>query len=168
MVKRGVFTKNFSSYFVSGNTSTFNDFEIVIVVAAAKRLCDAAGLLNGLAVVADAKFFPDGKRLITCGNDDVARIWDLASGRELQVLRGHQDTVNSVAIAATGDRVITASDDRTARIWDPVSGRELLSLRGHSGDVWAVDTDESGKRIVTASADHTAKIWEAATREESR
>src|SRR5262249_39326522 len=38
-------------------------------------------------------FSPDGKRLASASDDGTVRIWD-ADGKEVAVLKGHQDTVN--------------------------------------------------------------------------
>jgi WD40 repeat protein len=86
-----------------------------------------------------------------------------ATDRQLAVLSGDGNAVDSAAWSPDGKRIVTASFDRTARIWDAVTGAQLAVLAGH-GDVvdtaaWAPD----GRRIVTASDDKTARIWDAAT-----
>ncbi len=43
--------------------------------------------------VSSAQFSPDGKTVVTASVDKTARLWDVATGRELQVLRGHEDRV---------------------------------------------------------------------------
>lgn len=71
------------------------------------------------------QFSPDGKTVVTASfsffpstsKDTTVRLWDAASGRELQVLRGHDDSVNSVQFSPDGKIVVTASDDNTARFW---------------------------------------------------
>jgi WD40 repeat protein len=51
-------------------------------------------------------------------DDNTARLWDAASGREITALKGHEGRVNSAAFSPDGTRVVTASDDGTAGIWD--------------------------------------------------
>jgi WD40 repeat protein len=55
--------------------------------------------------------------VLTASRDKTARLWDTASGRELQVLRGHEDEVTSAQFSADGKSMLTASDDQTARLW---------------------------------------------------
>src|SRR5436190_1203028 len=39
-------------------------------------------------------FSPDGKQLATAGNDNLIRIWDPATGRQIRELKGHDHWVN--------------------------------------------------------------------------
>ena len=41
-----------------------------------------------------AVFSPDGKRILATSHDDTARVWDVTSGEELFVLRGHESAVD--------------------------------------------------------------------------
>ena len=118
-----------------------------------------AGHRNGLTGVA---FSPDGKRVVTTSRDETARIWDTASGAQLQTLRSDVE-MWSPAFSPDGERVVTANDDLTARIWDAESGAELAILRGHKNIVRSAAFSRDGKRIVTASDDGTARIWDAET-----
>jgi WD40 repeat protein len=92
--------------------------------------------------------------------DKTARIWDAATGRDIAVLRGHDDTVYSAAFSPDGSRIVTASGDNTARIWDAATGRDIAVLRGHDDTVYSATFSPDGSRIVTASGDKTVRIWD--------
>jgi hypothetical protein len=70
---------------------------------------------NGLAPA--MALSPDGKRLVTGGEDKTIRMWDVATGKELHQLKGHTDTVTSLAYAHDGRRIVSGSLDRTVRVW---------------------------------------------------
>ena len=40
-----------------------------------------------------AAFSADGKRVVTASDDKTARIWDAESGKEIAVLKGHDQLV---------------------------------------------------------------------------
>jgi WD40 repeat protein len=61
-------------------------------------------------------FSSDSQRLVTGGADGKVRVWEVASGRELQSLSGHTSTVKSVVFLPDG-RLASGSEDGTIRIW---------------------------------------------------
>ena len=61
---------------------------------------------------------PDGKRVVTSSADQTARLWDVETAKEIAVLKGHTNFVQSAAFSPDGNRVLTSSDDKTARVLD--------------------------------------------------
>ena len=64
---------------------------------------------------------------LSLSRDCTLKIWELASGRELRTLKGHESNVYAVAVMPEGRRVVSASLDETLRLWDLASGRELFA-----------------------------------------
>jgi WD40 repeat protein len=58
----------------------------------------------------------ENKRAIR--DDCVVGLYDLKTGKELRLFKGHTDEVQRVACAPDGQRAFSASRDRTLRIWD--------------------------------------------------
>ncbi len=109
--------------------------------------------------VTSAAFSPDGRYVVTASLDNSARIWEVASGREVQRLTGHSDAVVSAAFSPDGRLVVTGSWDRTARIWEAATGREVRQLKGHRRAVTSARFSPDGGSIVTSSWDGTAALW---------
>jgi RNA polymerase sigma factor (sigma-70 family) len=105
-------------------------------------------------------FSPDGKSLVSGGDDKVIRLWELASGKPRWQAKGHEQAIFSVAFSADGETALSGGWDRTVRLWDTVTGRELPCFRGHTGAVRGVALSPDGRRAASASEDHTALIWD--------
>jgi WD40 repeat protein len=55
-------------------------------------------------------------------------VWDLVLGTQKQVLTGHADTINAVALSRDLPVAASVSDDRTVRAWDLASGALLATF----------------------------------------
>ncbi|KAF2195846.1 WD40 repeat-like protein, partial [Zopfia rhizophila CBS 207.26] len=56
------------------------------------------------------------------------KLWDASSGECLQTLKGHNNSVCSVAFSHDSARLASASEDNTVKIWDASSGECLQTL----------------------------------------
>jgi eukaryotic-like serine/threonine-protein kinase len=114
---------------------------------------------NTLAVA----FAPDEQTIATGGEDSLIRLWDTASGREMRVLRGHNDYIESVDFSPDGRRLASGSFDRTIKLWDVLTGAEQQTLTGHNGQVYVVRFSPRGDRLLSGGADRSVKLWDVAT-----
>ena len=124
------------------------------------------GVLRGHeSPVNSAQFSPDGKSIVTASDDHTARVWDVATGKEITVLSGHEGAVFSARFSPDGKQIVTAGDDQTARVWDVATGKEITVLR-HDDSLLGARFSPDGKQIVTTSRDKNARVWDAATGQE--
>jgi WD40 repeat protein/tRNA A-37 threonylcarbamoyl transferase component Bud32 len=119
-----------------------------------------------VALWSSVDFSPDGRRIVTSSSDDIARIWDAATGHELLALQGSSAELNGALFSPDGQRILTVARDHTARIWSAVTGRAVLEFRGHTDKVFGAAFSPDGRHVVTTSWDKTARIWNAATGQE--
>jgi WD40 repeat protein len=139
---------------------------------AESKLAEAALLsrlvfqLRHEAWVDGASFSADGKRILTHAEDKTARIWDAESGKEILVLRGHQNAVIWAQFSPDNTRVGTSSYDATARIWDARTGKELVVFRGQHSWIHSGCFSPDGARMITTSDDGTARVWDTSTGKE--
>jgi WD40 repeat protein len=110
--------------------------------------------------VSSARFSPDGKRMVTVTSENVARVWDAATGAAVATLTGHQKPVWFADYLPDGSGIVTASADGTARLWNAGTGRQVRIFEGHGGPVLYAAISADGRLLATASSDRTARIWE--------
>jgi WD40 repeat protein len=104
---------------------------------------------------------PDGLRTVA-PYYEYAQVIDIATGKVVFGLGGHNDNVQTAVFSPDGKRIATASMDTTGRIWDAATGDAIAVLEGHRGSVWDIVFSPDGSRLATTSVDKTARVWDAA------
>ncbi|WP_420263666.1 protein kinase domain-containing protein [Candidatus Magnetominusculus dajiuhuensis] len=101
----------------------------------------------------------NGRYAVSGSDDKTAKIWDIASGRNIMNLEGHTARVTSVAFTADAQHVISGSFDSTFRIWSTETGQCLRIFKGHVVGVNAVSISMDGRYAISAYDDSTIKVW---------
>lgn len=99
---------------------------------------------------------PWGDTLVSGGCDRDVRVWNMATGQNVHVLRGHTSTVRCLKMS-NPHTAITGSRDTTLRVWDITRGRVIHVLNGHQASVRCIEVH--GDLIASGSYDTTARIW---------
>jgi WD40 repeat protein len=116
-----------------------------------------AGPVGGLAVT------PDGKYLITGGDDKTVRVWDANTAKQLRSFQGHMDKVTAVAVRPDGKQIASASADGAVRVWDLNTTDDHKAATDAKQSLWAVAVSPDGKLVATAGADKSIRIYDADT-----
>jgi WD40 repeat protein/serine/threonine protein kinase len=103
------------------------------------------------AAVRRAAFSPDGRLLVSVGEDNKVIVWDFARREMLKKFDGHTDWVISVTFSPDGKWFATASYDRTVIVWDAARLEKAATLRGHREGVCAVAFSPDGRLLVSAA-----------------
>ncbi|WVQ81494.1 hypothetical protein IAT38_003618 [Cryptococcus sp. DSM 104549] len=93
--------------------------------------------------------------LITGSYDRTVRVWNLESGEEVRVLRGHTRAVRALQF----DQMLlfTGAMDGTIRMWNWRAGECLRVMEGHTDGVVALNYN--GYLLASGSADSTIQVW---------
>jgi WD40 repeat protein len=131
-----------------------------------ERLCQSylRTLRGHQSQVLSVAFGPDGARLATGSDDQMVKVWDVATGRELRTFQGKKDRVRSMAISPDGTRMATGSENNTVTLWDVVSGQELRTFQGKKQltfPIFSLAFSPDGTRLVSGSLEVT--VWDVAS-----
>jgi WD40 repeat protein len=103
-------------------------------------------------------FSPDGKYIVSGGQDNIARLWEVAGGQLVRTFVGHTFWIWSAHFSPDGKYLLTASQDRTARLWDANTGEQLRLFAGHSNaPVANAIFDPTAGNVVIGSFDGMAQ-----------
>ena len=79
-------------------------------------------------------FSPDGKTLASAGERfqptaqssvvGEIKLWDVKTGKEQATLKGHMNSVKSVAFSPDSKTLASGSQDETIKLWDVATGRK--------------------------------------------
>ena len=118
---------------------------------------------NHDAQVSVLEFSPDGRMLVTASTaSGNVSIWDVASGRSLQILPADRTGIASVAWRPDGKQLVTVGSEANMKVWRV--GDWTLSSSISTGSygwtesvVWRPD----GRQIIAGSSDQRITAWDA-------
>lgn len=122
-----------------------------------------SAVITGIAVESSGKF------LVTVANDKTARVWEIATGRLLRVLRvpltdGSEGKLYAVALAPDARTIAAGGFTRGAEgfevyLFDRESGRMVRRLSGLENVVNSLAFSPDGARLVATVADSGLRVW---------
>jgi WD40 repeat protein/DNA-binding SARP family transcriptional activator len=108
-----------------------------------------------------AAYSPDGDRVVTGGTTGVARVWDVATHREVGRLAGGQGAVLAARYAPDGERIAVGFEDGTVAVTDPALTAPQVVLKTDGQDVRSVAFSRDGEHIAAGLDDGTVRLLAA-------
>jgi RNA polymerase sigma factor (sigma-70 family) len=113
-------------------------------------------------------FMADGKTLLSVGQDQTVRFWDLATGK-LQRLQRLPQSQKAMALSADGKTVALTSEEHL-HLWDIASAKEIRriptgNLANEKQLNW-VEFSPDGKMLAAGNYDSTVFLWDVASGKE--
>jgi WD40 repeat protein len=109
------------------------------------------------------RFSPDGRTLLTTGDEPRVGLWDARTGKPvLPTWPAHTDAVASLAFTPDGRSLVSGGNDGTARLWEVSGGRLVRELAGHGWGCRIVAVTPDGKTILSSGTDGGIRVHDRA------
>ncbi|KZP02943.1 WD40 repeat-like protein [Athelia psychrophila] len=109
-------------------------------------------------------YSPDGKRVASCSDDKMIRVWDTETGEMVgSPFKAHAAAMLCIAYSPDG-KCIASGSGRMIRVWDAETGEAVgAPLEGHTNTVLCLSYSPDGQRIASGSGDRTIRVWDGKT-----
>jgi WD40 repeat protein len=106
---------------------------------------------------------PDGKRMLTTGQDRVTILWNIETGEELRRMEGNDKSGAGAALAPDGRHAALACWDRSILYFETETLTEVRRLTGHKGWPASMAFTPDGRRLLAGCEEKTIHLWDVAT-----
>ncbi len=111
-------------------------------------------------LVQNVCFSNDDRWMGVTGNDDDARVYDLAASPPTYIALEHPYQANNIRFSPDASLVATIAMDRAIRVWDRASGRLLASYPSQTLDPYPLLFMPDGKTVAGWESDGTIRFWD--------
>ncbi|RCW72412.1 caspase family protein [Pseudorhodoferax soli] len=130
-----------------------------------------SALIGHSGSVIGLSYAPSQKWLLSHSYDGTARLWEVASGREVRQFTAFPDGVSVARFSHDGTGVFTGGHSGQLQLWNVESGHEIGRFIGHTAPIQSIATSRGGKLVATGAGpvpadkiiDPTVRVWAIAS-----
>jgi WD40 repeat protein len=151
----------------AGQLVTASDDGMVTIWA-----CDTKRVLSRFRVAEPLQrlplaYSPCGKMLITGHRENMAKLWNISTGKEIIPLPAHCGRITSIVAPPGSNQTITGGADGAVCVWETKTGKQLNRLSIGKGPVSVIDYGLAGNVFILLN-DSVLSIRDMKTGEEIR
>lgn len=105
-------------------------------------------------------FQTDGQVVATVSNDRRLKLWEVATGRQIDSTEAHRGDIHSVTFSPSGRMLATGGNDGFVRIWHAETMQPLMEIET-SRTVEKVRFGNREDRLIVRLADHHIHVYDA-------
>ena len=106
-------------------------------------------------------FTADGKTLVSASRDNTIRLWDVDTGNQHLMTKGHTEAINALGFLKDGKTLASGSFDCTLRLWDTETGNQQLIPVEHRWFAFSFAFSQDGKMVAIGSVGNDVQLWDA-------
>ena len=114
------------------------------------------------AEINDAIFSPDGKTIITAGNDNLIIYWNAEDGKIIHKVEAHKDRINSLEFSPDSTLIVSTSNDNTMKTWNAETG-ELVNSYSFSSNIKHATYNSDGSILAAGDSDGFISLFDTKT-----
>lgn len=104
-------------------------------------------------------FSRDSSKAITAAGDANLRIWNLKTGKQMQLLSGHTRCIRALALSKDEHFIFSGGDDQVVKRWEIDLEQHGDALLGHKDEITALAASRDGRLVVSGSRDGALIVW---------
>ena len=102
---------------------------------------------------------PDGKYVVTGGEDKKIIVYDAATLKPIKVFTHHRDAVTGLAFRRGTNQLYSCAKDRTVKVWSLDEMAYVETLFGHQDEILDIDALAQERCVSVGARDRTARLW---------
>jgi Protein kinase domain/WD domain, G-beta repeat len=106
-------------------------------------------------------FTADGKRFACGSSSGEIKVWDMATGEEVQSFPDAPNHIWGTLFSPDGKQLVTVAEQGDVKVWDAAdSSKEPRKLGRHEGGATCLAFNAAGTRLATAGLDGLVRVWD--------
>lgn len=105
------------------------------------------------------KYSPTGKHIYSASEDKTIKMWDVATGIDINTFNAHDAGVNTISLSKDGSTLVSGDKSGKIIIWDALTGKVRKQINAHEGAVLTAKLSSDGQVIASGGEDKILKLW---------